>query len=61
MYFVTWTSGDFIIAVDDKPITGVRDVLDAVGMDVGKTVKIQLRRRREFITVYLTSVPEDER
>ena len=47
--------------MDDKPITGVRDVLDAVGMDVGKTVKIQLRRRREFITVYLTSVPEDER
>ena len=28
-------SGDIIISIDDKPVRQTKDVLDAIGMDVG--------------------------
>jgi S1-C subfamily serine protease len=53
-------SGDFITAVDGKPVTGMRDVLDAVGLEVGKTIEMKLQRggAGAEVTVYLTTAPE---
>lgn len=57
------------MGVDGKDVTKMRDVLDAVGLDVGKTIEIKLRRgdqasvagaAAQELTVYLTSEPEPE-
>jgi len=36
--------GDIIVAVDDKPVTDPGQVKDLLGDDIGKTVKIEVRR-----------------
>jgi S1-C subfamily serine protease len=53
-------SGDFITAVDGKAVTGMHDVLDAVGLEVGKTIEMKLQRggTGAEVTVYLTTAPE---
>lgn len=57
-------SGDYIIAVDGKEVTRTRDVLDAIGMDVGRALTLTLRRGEDpnnaanDFTVQLTTAPE---
>lgn len=57
-------SGDYIVAVDGKEVTRTRDVLDAIGMDVGRALTLTLRRNEDptnaanDFTVQLTTAPE---
>ncbi len=50
-------SGDVIVEVNGKVVSGVRDVLDAIGLEVGKTIefKIQRNRSQEYIFQLITA------
>lgn len=49
-----------IVAVDEKEVNGVRDVLEAIGLDVGRTLELRLLRGTDTLTVHLTTTPEAE-
>lgn len=51
-------SGDLIAEVDGKEVTGVRDVLEAIGMHVNRTFEFKLLREGKPVTVNLTTEPE---
>lgn len=53
-------SGDLIVAVDDKEVNGVRDVLEAIGLEAGRTLELRLLRGDTTLTVHLTTAPETE-
>lgn len=38
------TSDDTILEVNNKPVTAIRDVLDAIGLEVGKTLSFKIRK-----------------
>jgi S1-C subfamily serine protease len=60
LYFIySFSSGDIIVEVNGKKVTGVRDVLDVIGLDVGKIIEFKLVRGQdqEFLT-RLTTAPE---
>jgi S1-C subfamily serine protease len=56
---------DFIVAVDGREVSHKRDLLDAIGMNVGKTLTLTIRRGGEVnnagsdFTVQLTTAPEE--
>ena len=55
-------SGDVIVKVDGKKVKGVRDILDAIGMDVGRTVEFAVQRQTGEQTVCrVTPAPESDR
>jgi S1-C subfamily serine protease len=37
-------SDDTILSVNDKPVAAIRDVLDAIGLDVGKTLVFKIKK-----------------
>jgi S1-C subfamily serine protease len=39
-----YISGDIITEVDGQPVKGVRDVLDALGLEVGRVMEIKVNR-----------------
>lgn len=50
-----------IVEVNGKPVSGVRDVLDAIGLEVGKSIEFKLQRQRnQAVTVHLITAPEDK-
>ena len=51
-------SGDVIVEVDDKAVTGVKTVLDAIGLDVGKEVHFRIIRESQYVELNLTTAPE---
>eukprot|EP01040_Poterioochromonas_malhamensis_P013116 gene13116-14397_t len=54
-------SGDVIIEVNGRPVSGVRDVLDAIGLEVGKTIEFKLQRQRgNEVVARLVTAPEDK-
>lgn len=55
-------SGDLIVKVDGKKVKGVRDVLDAIGLDVGRTIEFGVRRQNgEEATCKVTLASEHDR
>lgn len=50
-----------IVAIGGKRVTNTRDVLEAIGMDVGKTLEVRIRKSdgNEKV-VYLTTSPEKD-
>ena len=53
--FVLYRSGDVIVEVDGKHVKGVRDVLDAIGFDIGRTISfVVLRPNRGEVSVTFT-------
>lgn len=52
-------SGDVISEVNGKAVTSVRDVLDAIGLDVGKRIEFKLTRNgNKDLLVTLITAPE---
>ena len=57
-------SGDVIVEVNSRPVRGVRDVLDSLGLEVGREMTLKVMRRdsksavSEYVTVRLRSAPE---
>ena len=52
------SSDDTILEVNGKPVSAIRDVLDAIGLDVGKTLSIKIRKldgRESYVK--LTTAP----
>lgn len=49
-----------IVAVDSKEVNGVRDVLEAIGLEAGRTLELRLLRGNNTLTVTLTTTPEPE-
>ncbi len=49
-----------IVAVDDKEVNGVRDVLEAIGLEAGRTLELRLPRGNKTLPVHLTTTPETE-
>lgn len=47
-----------IVSVDGREITGVRDVLEVIGMHVGRTFEFKIQRDGKPITVNLTTGAE---
>ena len=55
-------SGDLISKIDGKSVRGVRDVLDAIGLEVGRTLDVELIRQPEnVLNVKVTLAPEYDR
>jgi len=52
--------GDVVVEVDDVKVRGITDVLSAIGLEVGKTIRLRVRRGSDSNTfpVNITSVPE---
>lgn len=46
------------MAIDGKEVTGVRDVLEAIGLDAGKTIEVRLLRGSNTFTANLTTAEE---
>lgn len=44
--------------MDGKEVSGVRDVLEAVGLEAGKTIEVHLLRGINSFTVNLTTAVE---
>lgn len=51
-------SGDIIAEVNGKPVLGVKDVLTAIGLEVGKSVELKIQRNQDMLTMTLTTAPE---
>ena len=53
-------SGDLILEVNNKPVTDVHDVLNEVGLEVGKTLsfKIQRHQQGDIYNMALVTAPE---
>jgi S1-C subfamily serine protease len=60
--FFSVRSGDLITKIDGKRVKGVRDVLDAIGFDVGRTVQFVIKRQGgDEATLQIKLAPELER
>jgi S1-C subfamily serine protease len=56
-------SGDIILEVNGKKTTAMRDVMSAIGLDVGKTLFIKTRRssgREEILKVITAASLNDQ-
>lgn len=52
-------SGDFITEVNGKKVHGVKDILEAIGLEVGKSLEIKVQRKNfGALTVSLVTAPE---
>ncbi len=54
-----FNSGDVISEVNGKQVTTVRDVLDAIGLEVGKKIDFKLTRNGSEVTASLVTAPEN--
>ena len=55
-------SGDLIVQVNGKTVSGVGDVLDAIGSEVGKTVEFGVKRQTgEDLLCKVTLAPEQKK
>jgi len=57
-HFLPLFRGDIIVAIDGKEVTGVRDVLEAIGLEAGKTIEVRLLRGSNTFNVNLTTAEE---
>ena len=56
---INFFRGDIIDEVDGKKVTGVRDILDAIGFDVGKEIILKIKRNQyEDLTFRVLTAPE---
>jgi len=55
---VLFDSGDVIVEVDGKAVTGVKTILDAIGLEVGKDVPFRITRDSQYMDLRLTTAPE---
>ena len=46
------------MAIDGKEVTGVRDVLEVIGLEAGKTIEVRLLRGSNTFNVNLTTAEE---
>ena len=53
-----YTSGDIIKEVDGKVVAGVRDVLDVMGLEVGRSIEFKILRDANEFSVHLITAPE---
>jgi S1-C subfamily serine protease len=51
-------SGDIILGVNDKDVHSVRDVLDEIGLEVGKQLDLRVMRSDQERYVTLITAPE---
>ena len=53
-------SGDIILNIEGKEVKGVRDVLDAIGLEIGRSIQLKVLRpgKGEFI-IYVISAAEN--
>eukprot|EP01041_Mallomonas_annulata_P003837 gene3835-7640_t len=55
-------SGDIVLEIDGKKISTVREVLDCIGLEVGRTLTLTVRRSSGNETqLHVTTAPEDSR
>ena len=54
----SFDSGDVIVEVEGKVVTGVKSILDAIGLEVGKEVPFRIVRDSQYMDLRLTTAPE---
>lgn len=54
-------SGDVIVGVNGRDVRSVRDVLDAIGLEVGRVVDFKVQRAERELNVSLVTAPETTR
>lgn len=47
------------MAVDGKPVSRMRDVFHAIGLEAGRTLELQLKRGSDTLTFSLTTAAEE--
>ncbi len=47
-----------IVGVNGKGVHSVRDVLDAIGLEVGRRLELRVRRGEQELLLGLTTAPE---
>jgi S1-C subfamily serine protease len=59
--FSSSDSGDVFVEVNHKPVRNIRDILDSIGLDVGKTIEFKIQRDNRDMMVSLTTAPEKQK
>jgi S1-C subfamily serine protease len=59
--FSSSDSGDVFVEVNHKPVRTIRDILDSIGLDVGKTIEFKIQRDNRDMMVSLTTAPEKQK
>jgi serine protease Do len=54
--------GDIILEIDDRKVTGTLDLLNAIGLEVGKTLRVKVERfssngQTEILNFQMQSMP----
>lgn len=62
MNIVMTRSGDIVMAINNKPVKEMKDLLSEIGYEVGKTLKFQiLRKGQGELSITLKSASEQRR
>jgi S1-C subfamily serine protease len=59
-YIILYYSGDVVIEVNNKQVNTVRDVLDEIGLEVGKRIEITVKRNGSNQKLVLYTAPESK-
>lgn len=59
---LSFCSGDVVLEIDGKPINSVKEIFDSMGLDVGRTLEMKVRRNSGAeATIYVTTVESASR
>lgn len=53
--------GDVVLNINGKEVGNVKDVLSEIGLDVGKTIDLTVRRNGDHLKLTFTTAPETAR
>lgn len=59
--FLEICSGDVVLNINGKEVKSVKDVLNEIGLEVGKSLDITVRRREDVLKLTFTTAPEVSR
>lgn len=58
--FITY-SGDVVLNINGKEVKSVKDVLNEIGLEVGKNIDLTIRRNGDHLKLTFTTAPETAR
>jgi C-terminal processing protease CtpA/Prc len=54
-----------VLEIDGEKVNGVKDILEGIGIEVGRTIELKIQRKTstgtDILTVRLTTAPEDDK
>lgn len=53
--------GDVVLNINGKEVSNVKDVLNEIGLEVGKTIDLTVRRNGDHLKLTFTTAPETAR